>query len=98
MDRDAAIATLRAHEAELRARGVQRAALFGSTARGEAGPASDVDVMVEIDPAARIDLYDYVGIIQFIEDLFPVKVDVANRANLKPHVRPSAERDAVYAF
>ena len=33
-----------------------------------------------------------------IEDLFPVRVDVSNRVALKPHVRPFAERDAVYAF
>jgi predicted nucleotidyltransferase len=92
------LAVLRAHEAELRERGVARAALFGSTARGEATSGSDLDLLVEIDPQARIDLFDYVGITQFLAGLFPVKVDVANRDTLKPHVRPSAERDAVHAF
>lgn len=98
MTRDSAIAVLRAHEADLRRRGVSRAALFGSIARGEGGPGSDVDILVEIDPAAPVDLYAYVGIIPFIAGLFSGPVDVANAETLKPHVRPSAERDAIYAF
>ena len=92
------IAILRAHKSGLRARGVARAALFGSTARDEAGPDSDIDIMVELDPKARIDLYDYVGITHFLADLFEPRVDVVNRASLKEHVRPAAERDAIYAF
>ncbi len=89
---------LRAHEPELRHRGVLHAALFGSVARNEATPASDIDIMVEIDPEAQISLFDYVGIKHYLADLFPVPVDVANRRTLKPHVRPEAERDAMYAF
>lgn len=98
MHRDSVIATLRANEAPLRERGVVRAALFGSTARGEAGPDSDLDIMLDIDPDARVDLFDYVGIINFIEDLFTTRVDVADHARLYPGIREAAERDAVYAF
>ncbi len=98
MDRDQILARLRDHAPDLRRQGVVRAALFGSVARGEAQPDSDIDIMVELDPEAPIDLFAYVGIVQFIEDLFPTSVDVANRAGLKPLVRPSVERDAVYAF
>ena len=92
------LAVLKSHEPELRRRGVARAALFGSTARDEAGPDSDIDIMVEIDPASRLSLWDYSGIVLFLQDLFDGKVDVANREGLKPYVRPSAERDAIYAF
>ena len=92
------IATLRAHQAELCRRGVRHAAVFGSIARGDAKPASDIDIMIELDPTAPIGVFEYVGITQYLSDLFPAPVDVANRSNLKPLVRSSAERDAVYAF
>ena len=72
--------------------------LFGSVARNQATPDSDLDVMIDIDESVVRDVYDYAGVIGYINDLFPVKVDVANREMLKPYVRPSAERDAVHAF
>jgi uncharacterized protein len=43
-------------------------------------------------------IFGYTGIAQFIEDLFSAPVDVSNRAALKAHVRPSAEKTALYAF
>ena len=98
MNRNEAIEILRAHAGELRHIGVARAALFGSIARGQTSADSDVDILVELDPAADLDVYDYVGVVQFIERLFPVPVDVANRESLKLHVRPEAERNAIYAF
>jgi uncharacterized protein len=98
MKRDEALQKLKDAEADLRAQGVVHAALFGSVARGEDRPDSDIDILVEIAPEIRIGLFQYVGIVQYIEGLFPVPVDVANREGLKPLVRPSAERDAVYAF
>lgn len=98
MTRDRIIQVLKEAEGELRALGVARAALFGSAARGDQRPDSDIDIMVELSPDADISLFDYVGIVQYLEDLFPQRVDVANRAALKPLVRPQAERDALYAF
>ncbi len=98
MDNNDVIATLRSHAPELRNRGVRHAALFGSLARGQAKSSSDIDILIELDPAASIDLLDYIGITHYLADLFPVPVDVANRNCLKPHIRAVAERDAVYAF
>jgi predicted nucleotidyltransferase len=43
-------------------------------------------------------VFGYVAITHYLADLFPSRVDVANRRSLKPHVRPGAERDALYAF
>jgi predicted nucleotidyltransferase len=98
MNRQDILERLRKNELPLRAQGVAHAALFGSVARGDQRPDSDIDIMVEIAPEARIGLFQYVGIVHYLEDLFPMRVDVANREGLKPFVRPSAERDAVYAF
>ncbi|AZG76218.1 nucleotidyltransferase family protein [Methylocystis rosea] len=92
------IAILRKNEAVLRARGVQHAALFGSYARGDARPDSDIDIMIEIAPGAVRDIYSYVGLKDFIAELFSGPVDVVNREFLKPYVRPAAETDAIHAF
>jgi uncharacterized protein len=98
IDREEIIATLRAHQAELRRRGVRHTALFGSVARGESKRTSDIDILVELDPEAPVGLFEYVGITQYLADLFPVRIDIANRSRLKPLVRPSVERTALYAF
>ncbi|MGT2502642.1 nucleotidyltransferase family protein [Bradyrhizobium guangxiense] len=60
MDRPDPITILRQSERALRERGVLHAALFGSVARGDNHPGSDIDIMVEIDPDARITVFDYV--------------------------------------
>jgi len=95
MTRGDIIAQLRQNEAALRARGVTHAALFGSRARGDD---SDTDIMIEIDPEARIGVWDYVGIKDFIAGLFDGPVDVVKLKTLKPCVRPSVTSDAIYAF
>jgi predicted nucleotidyltransferase len=98
MERDQIIARLRAHEAALRAKGILHAALFGSRARGTARPDSDTDVMIEIDPAADIGVWEYVALRDYIASLLDGPVDVVNRDGLKLHVRPTALADAIYAF
>lgn len=92
-----ALLILRRHESDLRARGVRRAALFGSVARGENRPDSDIDIMIEIEPEADIGVFEYAGIKEYIASLFDGPVDVVSRDNLKPFIRP-AVADAVYAF
>ena len=93
-----AIAILRQSEPALRERGVLHAALFGSVARGENHSGSDVDIMVEINPEARITVFDYVELKEYIASLFDGPVDVVNRDGLKSYVAPAATADAVYAF
>ena len=55
-ERERVLEVLRRHENELRARGVTRLMLFGSTVRGDAGPGSDVDLLIEVDAASRFGL------------------------------------------
>jgi uncharacterized protein len=98
MNSSEALETLRRSEHALRGRGVMHAALFGSVARGKHRPDSDVDIMIEIDPNARITVFDYVEIKEYIAGLFDEPVDVVNRDGLKSHVRPAALADAIYAF
>ena len=98
MNKQDVIDTLVGHKEELRARGVRHAALFGSVARDEAGPESDIDIMVELDPEAKIDVFQYAGIKMYIEGLFGAPVDVVDREALKPAVRIPATSDAIYVF
>ena len=88
MDKHGIIARLRENETALRARGVTHAALFGSRARGDDRPGSDIDIMIEIALEAVQDVYAYVGLKSYIAELFAEPVDVVDRAALKPYVRP----------
>jgi uncharacterized protein len=89
---------LRENERALRARGVAHAALFGSRARGDNRPDSDIDIMIETAPEIVRDVYDYVKLKNFISTLFTHHVDVVDRHALSPYVRSPAESDVVYAF
>lgn len=97
-DRQEILSKLRASEAALRSRGVSHAALFGSRARGDSRPDSDIDIMIEVDPAAGIGVFEYVALKDYIAALFDGPVDVVSREGLKPYLKPAVTTDAVYAF
>ena len=98
MRRDDAIHILKQAEPELRARGVTSLALFGSTARDEAGPESDVDVLVELDKRRRITLFDLSEIKFFATDVLGQPADVALRQSVRAGYRNGIEADALPIF
>ena len=98
MRRDDAIRLLKQAEPELRARGVRSLALFGSTARGEARPDSDVDVLVELEPERRLSLIDLSGMRLLMEDRLGQRTDMAIRDSLRPSYRAGIEADAIPVF
>jgi uncharacterized protein len=85
--------TLAAHGADLARFGVARLALIGSVARDEAGPDSDVDLVVDFAGPATFDAY--AGLALFLEDLLGRSVDLVTRRSLRPHVAREVEKEAI---
>ena len=69
----------------LRRHGIKRAGIFGSVARGEATPESDVDILVELDK--RASLFDFIGIKLELEEALERRVDLVQYAAIKPVLR-----------
>ena len=96
--KDEIVATLKALEPELRGRGVASVALFGSIVQGRARSDSDVDVLIGLDPTARFDLIDLVGVRNLLADRLGRVVDVVEQGSLKPPIRDRmlAESETVF--
>jgi predicted nucleotidyltransferase/uncharacterized protein with HEPN domain len=95
LTRDEATRLLKAREAAIRAQGVTRLAVFGSTARNEAPPDSDVDVLVDIDWRRKFSLFDWAGLELFMRDLLGREVEVAMRRSLKPFAKDAMLAESV---
>jgi predicted nucleotidyltransferase len=89
---------LRTHEPELRRLGVSHAAVFGSVARGEARPDSDIDVLVDLDPQHPIGVFQYARLELYVGELLGGVAEVVNRRTLKPLLRENIVREAIRAF
>lgn len=73
--------------------GARNVRIFGSAARGEAGPESDLDILVELETGRS--LLDIVAIKQDLEDLLGCKVDVVTEAAISPYIREQVLKEAV---
>lgn len=98
MDREHVIATLRRYESELRVAGILRLSLFGSTARGDDRPDSDIDLLAAFDDTRRISLLDLVGMEAQLSRMLGRTVELVEEGTLKPRVQKNVEAEAVRAF
>jgi predicted nucleotidyltransferase len=90
---------LQAAEPQFREKGVTRMAVFGSVARMEDGPGSDVDLVVDIDPARRFDIFDLAGIAGFAQDVVGSHVDVVRRRpGMKLRLAREIAEDQIHVF
>lgn len=98
MNRMDAIAKLQQHADAVKGMGATALYLFGSTVRNEARANSDLDLFIDYDPDKRFSLLDLVGIQQFLEEEFAIKVDVTTRTSLHPMLKDDIEQSAVRVF
>jgi predicted nucleotidyltransferase len=92
------IATLRAHEAELRKTGIRHLSLFGSVARGDAAADSDLDLAAEFDPAAEMDLIRLVALERQLGEKLGRPVEILPEPVENPRLQANVERDRLIAF
>jgi len=92
--RSSILKTLADHGEEVRRFGVRSLGLFGSAARGQATATSDLDFLVELESPT----FDaYMGLMEFLENLFERPVDLVLANTLKPRLREPILRDTVHA-
>jgi hypothetical protein len=92
------MAALREEAGAVKALGATSLYLFGSTVRDDAGPDSDVDLIIDFDMNSQFSLIELVGIKQRLEHRLGVPVDVTTRDSLDPLLRDRIEASAERIF
>ncbi|MGE7371083.1 nucleotidyltransferase family protein [Neorhizobium sp. NPDC001467] len=98
MKRNEAIEKLKSQADAIRALGATSLYLFGSVARDEAGPDSDLDLFIDYDPQSRFSAFDLVGIKIFLEEELALDVDLTTRDGLHPILKDRIEASATQVF
>jgi predicted nucleotidyltransferase len=102
MNKDRILAQLRAHEAELRAAGIEKISVFGSVARGDATDSSDVDVVIRLSPESSRSGFSHFArldaLTQRLQEILGCPVDIVTEPVRKERLRRIIERDATVAF
>jgi uncharacterized protein len=95
---DQALRRLRASRSELERAGVRHVAIFGSFARGDDRPDSDIDVLVSLDPEIDVGLSAFMELQRRLEAMIGRPVDLVDSAALKDRVRREIADERVHAF
>lgn len=98
MNAQSTIERLKALEPELTRSGIAALYLFGSHARGENRPHSDIDLAFEVDPGSRFNLFDQASLQQMLEQRLGNRVDFLARHALHADLKPKIERELVRVF
>ncbi len=94
MPRDEILRVLSEHISNIRDFGVKSVAIFGSVARDQAGPESDLDVLVEFDPPPTF--RRYMDLKFYLEELVGCPVHLGTPDELKARISARVQREAIY--
>lgn len=95
---DDIVDALKALEPTIRAQGVTSLALFGSRARGDSRPDSDLDILVEIEPGRKFSAFDWVGLCDELSDELGIEANVFFNRSLDPEFRAEISKDLKHVF
>lgn len=93
MDRETIFSLLQAAEPELKNRGVESLAVFGSVARGDHDAGSDLDILVDF--SRPVGLFEFIRLKAFLERITNCRVDLVTRDAIRPELREAIIKEAV---
>lgn len=82
----------------MRQLGIGKAGIFGSVARGEERPDSDVDILIELVPDHQLTLFSMVELEEDLSSRLDTKVELVVGPSMKPRIRERAYQEVVYVF
>jgi predicted nucleotidyltransferase len=94
MDREDIFTSLREAEPQLRDRGVQSLAVFGSVARGNYSQDSDLDILVDF--SRPVGLFEFIRLKQYLEKITQRRVDLVTQDALRPEMKNRILKEAVH--
>jgi predicted nucleotidyltransferase len=98
MTRAEALERLRAHEAELKALGIEQLSLFGSVARGDQTDRSDVDLAAKLDYARCRGMFEFIDLNDRLSNLLGRKVDLVSEPTRRRRFQDQIDRDRIRVF
>ena len=96
MKREDVLTTLKENELELQSFGAERLAIFGSVARDEARPDSDVDILVEFNKP--IGLFGLIELRLQLEKILGTSVDVGTFDCVNQHIQKQVDKESIFIF